>query len=228
YPHWDVQWTQRSALLWGNYDFVKKVIRHSLTYLPQLDHSHQSEVLILIWEYFSCTKDEASLKEWYQQCRQCCLKTLEKSDRRGMQPGKQYGCDDPKQLRQGSGTFFNPESTAWVFNAARCMENMAMIMDDRETEEACRKVSDLIQKHYLPIFFDENKGYLYSAVDAKTDAKLDIYQNVTSIAMEGPFGDLLLDEKAEQKASFQKNELYHPSGRSSVPFWTKTDGMWKS
>jgi hypothetical protein len=228
YPHWDVQWTQRSTLLWGYYDFVKKVINHSLTYFPKLEYSHQCELIVLIWEYFSCTKDKNSLKKWYKECSDVCLSIIKKINKQGLQPGKQYGCDDPAQLRQGSGLFYTPESTAWIFNAVRCMENMAMIMDDKKAEKAFRKASDLIQANYLDNFYNEEKGYLYSAISADTNQKLDVYQNVTSIAMEGPYGDLLLDEKIEKLAAFQKNELYHPSGRSSVPFWTRTDEMWKS
>ena len=227
FPGWDVQWPARAFLVWGQYDMVRKILNHALDLVGWLEPWFQCEVFVLLAEYYALTRDRAFLKTAYARARPFYRAILASGDRHGFGPCGHYGADNPGQLKH-MGTCYTPDSVGWTFQAARAMENLALTLGDADTATRSRDISGRIRAAYLKVFYDTKVGYLASAVDAKTLQQVDTYQNVSTMAMEAAYGDLLLDSVLPQLAAFQKRELYHPGGRASVPYWNRTDEMWRS
>lgn len=227
YPHWDVQWTNRAALLWGDYGFVKKVVRHALTQMYLLDDRGACEIFLLAAEYYSLTRDKEFISQIYKQMHSRFNAVLDSCGENGLLPYGQYGADDYHQLKIPGSRYYAPDCSGWAFGCIRAMENLAMLMGDEETAGKSRRITETARKSYLDTFYNKELGYLHCAV-GENGEKLDVYQNVATLAMESPYGDILLDGVMENLAAFQRDHLYHPSGRSAVPYWCKADEMWKS
>ena len=227
FPHWDVQWTQRAVLRWGQYERVKKALNLSLTKLGVLEDRSVAEVALLLAEYYALSRDRAFARSAYARLQPRLLEVIAACRPNGLLPGGMYGADDPAQLKIGAGEYVAPDCSGWVYNCLRTAGNLARLAGDRPTAVACRQVTDRARAAYLKTFFDARVGYFPSAVSAE-GVKSEVYQNVATLAMEGPYGDLLVEDVVERLAAFQSDHLFHPAGRSACPFWCRADEMWKS
>jgi hypothetical protein len=230
FPHWDVQWTTRATLLSGQYEHVKKTLRHALTQLEflSLESRFEGEVFLLLAEYYALTRDFEFVRSCYPVILPRVQALLDMCAGNGLMPGGQYGADDFRELRIPASLHYTPDCSGYMFSAVRAMENLAMLMGDGATERRCRETADRAQAIYLKMFFDRTLGYFPVAVTPKGDKACNVYENVGTLAMEGPYGDLLVDEVVERLAAFQRDHLYHPAGRSAVPYWCDAEEMWKS
>ena len=230
FPHWDVQWTTRATLLSGQYGYVKKTLRHALTQLEflSLESRFEGEVFLLLAEYYAHTRDIEFVRSCYEVILPRVHALLDMCAVNGLMPGGQYGADDFRQIRIPAAPHYTPDCSGYMFSAVRAVENLAMLMGDGATERRCRETADRAQAIYLKMFYDRTLGYFPVAVTPKGEAACKVYQNVGTLAMEGPYGDLLVDEVVERLAAFQRDHLYHPAGRSAVPYWCDAEEMWKS
>jgi hypothetical protein len=227
FPHWDVQWTNRAVLRWGDAARVKKTLRHSLTKLDILDDRGTAEIALLLAEYHDASEDRAFVRSAFTRLRPRLRQVLAACRPDGLSPGGMYGADDPGQLKIGSGAYVAPDCSGWVYGCLRAAENLALLADDSETANACRTVTDRARASYLKTFFDRRVGYFPSAVGG-AGATSTVYQNVATLAMESPYGDLLVETVVDRLAAFQRDQLQHPAGRSACPYWCRADEMWKS
>ena len=63
-----------------------------------------------------------------------------------------------------------------------------------ETERTAHALAAKIEASYLPVFFDPARGYLHAVVDPNTHRGTGVYQNVSTAAMDYPFGEYLLHD----------------------------------
>ena len=86
-----------------------------------------------------------------------------------------------------------------------------------------------IAANYMSVFFDPKVGYLYAIVEPATRAAArEIYQNVSTLGMDYPYGDYLLRQHVREIGEYQAYQLYHPADRSAVAYSNDAHEMWKN
>ncbi|MDD3127409.1 MAG: hypothetical protein PHT27_07335, partial [Candidatus Izemoplasmatales bacterium] len=137
------------------------------------------------------------------------------------------GIDDPKEIGITGNIWAACLNGLW-YNACRGMENMAISLGDKETVDLAGVLSEKIKLSYLKTFYNQDIGYLYSSVKPENGEGIEVFQNVATLAMDFVYGEKLLYPRLNEIAAFQKCQLYHPAGRSSVPYWDNAHEMWKN
>jgi hypothetical protein len=135
------------------------------------------------------------------------------------------GVDDPKEIGI-EGPVWPSCVNGWWYNACRAMENLALRQGDSETAEQAAALGALVAAHYPEVFFDPERGYLHAVIDPSTGKGTGVFQNVSTLGMDYPYGEYLLREVLRPIAEYQAYALCHPAGRSAVAYDDAADEMW--
>ena len=173
------------------------------------------------------SKDKSFLDKHYLSIREGFFKMIRHRNKNGLLISLSMGIDDPKQLQHPE-VYITPDGNAWLYSSCRFMENMAMVEGDAKTAEKAREIANKVEELYVETFYDTDVGYFVASVDAEIGEKNKSYQNVLTMAMQTTYGDILIYDKINKLAGFLKDQLYHPAGRSAIPYWDKGNEMWKS
>jgi len=226
---WDQVWPAKAFMLMGDWEIAKKLLRYHIT----LDGTEDFDIAIIniintTEDFIGISGDICFLKEVYPEIKKlfcACLSRV--SDNGFLKTSNTTGVDDPTEIGINN-DIWAADVNGWWYSAVRAMENMALIVNDKKIVKQAGAIGEKIKDNYLKIFFDKKIGYLYSSVDPKTKKGIPIYQNVSTITMDSPYGESLLQAKIEQIAKFHAFQLYHPAGRSAVAYWDEAHEMWKN
>lgn len=227
---WDQIYPVKAFLAMGDYTTARKLLRYMLT-LEGIEPMVMQIVQLIsaVEELVAVTGDRSFLTESYPTLKRYFRHLAAKADPvTGLIAFvNAFGVDDPKELGVKGSVLF-PCLNGWWFNECRAIENLAILMQDGETEAAARGWAEKINGHYMDIFFDPAKGYLHSAVEPGTHRTTGVYQNASTIAIDYPYGEYLLRQHVREIAEYQAYALCHPAGRSSVAYNDRAHEMWKN
>jgi hypothetical protein len=232
---WDQIWPAKAFTLMGDWELAKKILRYQAI-LPMKPIELGNIAIIrdiaiihlinTVENFISVSGDRIFMNEMYPLLKDFWFTMLSRvSNVNGFISGGGCSVDDPKEVEQ-TGEMWCPDTNGWWHGACRAMENMAYIAGDGATAAKAGEIAKQIEKNYLNFFYNSEAGYLYIAVDVKTRKGIPIYHNVMTLAMDYPYGEYLLYPVMRELAEFQAYELYHPAGRSAVPYWDRADEMW--
>ncbi|MDD5707489.1 MAG: hypothetical protein PHR35_16320 [Kiritimatiellae bacterium] len=229
---WDHIYPVKAYLIMGDYETARKLLRYMLTFEPMESMVYMlMQLIVQTEELAGCSGDRQFLKAHYGAIKSYFLFLRERADPvTGLVAYVNgLGADDPGQIgvKKGGHVWFACLS-GWWYDACRAMENMAMLEGDRETEEMARAVSCRLNERYLEVFYDPEKGYLHSWVEPKSRLTAGVYQNVSTLALDYPYGEYLFRKRLREIAEYQAYALCHPAGRSSVAYDDSADEMWKN
>jgi hypothetical protein len=230
---WDQVWPAKAFLLMGDWQTAAKLIRYPLSCLK--GDEKQYEILYLTLFIITIAEDIIAVSgdyefenQIYEELKRLFLIYLERASNNGLLPANgACGVDDPAEIGIEGDVWPSCLNSLW-YNACRAMENMALKNGDRKIAELAGAQEKLIKANYLKIFYQSEYGYLYSSVDIKTGRGIPIYQNVGTLGMDFAYGEWLLKDQIKEIAKFQAQQLYHPAGRSAVPYWDTSHEMWKN
>jgi len=225
---WDMLQPARAFALWGRYERAKKILDFCLGPGAVSNAFDASLVVIAAHDVHALTGDDEFLRARYRKLRARFLPLAKECSTDGMPPvGCGVGLDHPEQLGI-RGPVYTPDITGAWYNACRLMENSAAWMGDDATAGRAGKLARSIEENFLRFFFDPAVGALSVAYDPKTGKRNTSFQNVTTFALDGPFGHLLVSPVVNDLARFLSHTLKHPRHRTAVPYWDKGFEMWKN
>ncbi|HEY3418650.1 MAG TPA: hypothetical protein VGM23_17375, partial [Armatimonadota bacterium] len=226
---WDQIYPARAFLALGDLPLAQKLLRYMVT-LPGSEALIWNNVQIItqIEEIVAFDRESAFLREMFPHLKRFFLTLARVADpRTGLLPNNNSsGVDDPEEIGI-SGVIWPSCVNGWWYNSCRAMEGFALRLGDAEVEEAARAIGAKVAAHYLPVFFDPERGYLHAVVDPKTGRGTGVYQNVSTLGMDYPYGEYLLHTALPEIAAFQADALCHPNGRSAVVYDDRAHEMWK-
>ncbi|MFA6717349.1 MAG: hypothetical protein WCS27_18355 [Victivallaceae bacterium] len=230
---WDQVWPARAFILMGDWDTAKKLIRYPVTMFsgrePHYEYIFTALFIICIAEDITAVSGDYGFTEkLFSDLKRLFLAYAERTGENGLlaSPGT-CGIDDPAEIGIDRAIWASCLNGLW-YDACMAMENMAFILKDEKTAQTAGKLAENIKASYLPTFYDEKNGYLYSSVKPDTQEGIKVFQNVSTLGMDFVYGESLIYPHIEEIAEFQARQLYHPAGRSSVPYWDNAHEMWKS
>lgn len=227
---WDQIYPVKQFLAMGDLERARKLTRYMLDY-PSVEAAYWVTVqsILTVEEITAFTGDTAFLQETYPALQRFFHLMAEHADAETglLALPCSMGVDDPREIGI-DGLVFPACMGGWWHGACRAMENAAIRLGDAETERTAHALAAKVEKHYLPVFYDPARGYLHAVTDPATHRGTGVYQNVSTAAMDYPFGDYLLHTHMRELAEYQAYALYHPAGRSAVAFDDEADEMWKN
>ena len=214
----------------GDYATAKKLLRY-MAFIPQSDgdFSNTPFIMITIDDYVACSGDQAFLEEAYPILKRYFLWAHRFAD--GKTGMVLYPCstgvDDPSEVGIKGLVWPSCYSALW-YDACRAMENFAYRLGDEEIQSLAAAWGKKIAANYMPVFFDPKVGYLHAVVDPASRRGPGVYQNVSTVGMDYPYGDYLLRKHVREIAEYQAYQLYHPADRVAVSYCDKASEMWKN
>ena len=230
---WDQVWPARFFVMNGDWDTAKKLIRYPSNMLTghEIIYEHLYTTLFIIAiaeDIVAVSGDTSFLKEIFVDLKRLFLCYTKRANDNGLLAGSgTCGIDDPTEIGINGNVWASCLNGLW-YNASRAMENMAFILNDEAVALTAGRMAEKIKSSYLATFYTEKNSYLYSSVKPDTREGIAVFQNVSTLAMDFAYGENLIYPQIKEIAEFQAFQLYHPAGRSAVPYWDKADEMWKN
>ena len=230
---WDQVWPARAFLLMGDWELAKKLIRYPANMLSghetKYEHNFTAMFIISIVEdIVAVSGDYVFLEEIFTDLKRLFLAYAGRTGDNGLiASAGTCGIDDPKEIGIDQDIWASCLNGLW-YDACRAMENMAFMLKDENTAQTAGELAGKIKSSYLPAFYDERNGYLYSSVKPDTQEGIEVFQNVSTLGMDFAYGESLIYPRLGEIAEFQERQLSHPAGRSSVPYWDNAHEMWKN
>lgn len=230
---WDQVWPARAFLLMGDWETAKKLIRYPADMLSgnetKYEHNFTALFIICIAEDIAAVSgDMQFLKEMLPDMKRLFSAYSRRAGHDGLiSSSGTCGIDDPKEIAIDGDVLASCLNGLW-HDACMSMENIALLLGDAETARAACSSAAKVKGSYLDTFFDSKRGYLRASVDASTRKGGEVFQNVSTLGMDFIYGESLLHPRIKEIAEFQERQLYHPAGRSAVPYWDDAHEMWKN
>ena len=224
---WDQTYSIRSFLAAGDYATARKLVRYLLD-IPYADSGYRMLIPVLE-EYVAFSNDFSLPDEAYPRLRPYFMGQCREADAKtGLVASKStFGADFAHELGI-DGAVWASCINGWWYNACRGMENFALRRGDDELARIAHDTAARVAEHYLNVFFEPERGYLHSAVSIATGKGTGVYQNISTMAMDYPYGEYLLRSRIRPIAEFQAYALCHPAGRSAVAHDDNAHEMWKN
>ena len=232
---WDGMTNSSSTAYFGDVDHVKNILDFYETtgnpergiyhaYSPDLKSGQiapvpsQTIYISLLQLYYDQTKDLATLEKHYPFAKKIFkMACSDEVNDLGLSRGISLYPDDPVEETGNDLSAFN---NSIFYCATRSMNRLASVIGDTETEELSESMAKKIEKNYLKIFYDKEKKYLISSVEATTFEKREAYITA-SLRWENDYYRDLIEPVSEECINFYDKNLVCKSGIRAVPFWDK-------
>jgi hypothetical protein len=234
---WDTLNCADVHLLSGQTDFARDVLRfyrdtadpawgvgHQYTtdFPPKvrvtMPFAAQMVYVIFLYQYGIHTGDLARWKEFFPFAKQIFQSSLKAIDGRGLGKGQALWPDYPKFCGH-TGNDITVFNNSIQYQGMRCVEEMAVAVGDRTTADRAHDICRLMEKNFVPTFWDKKKGYFADSVDAKTGIQRPSYPAHALLWMTPFLSDLVDAEKLKACASFMAENHKSLRGFLSYPRW---------
>ena len=225
---WDHISPVKAFLAFGDFARAQRLLRYMID-LPHTERSYWIAVQMIpaVEEALALSGDEGFLREVYPGLRRYFESLARGADATtGMIClDCSSGVDDPKEIGI-SGPIWPSCVNGWWYNACRALENLAWRLGDSATAQQAAAQGAVVAAHYPGVFFDPERGYLHAVIDPCTGRGTGVFQNVSTLGMDYPYGEYLLRDVIRPIAEYQAYALCHPAGRSAVAYDDAADEMW--
>ena len=226
---WDAIFPIRDFLRNGETEQAKKMFRYLLHY-PNMEFFPwgSMHLILMLEEILAYQKDDALFAEAWPILKKFIANIRKMTDDKTGLYHDLVNCavDDNAELGL-TGRHYPACLNGFYYNALRTMENFAGDCGEDGTiyHQAWKK----LEQHYMPLFYNEQAGYVRHALDNQLKpAKIEVLMNTSVIALEFPFGEWLFGDKIGAIAHYKATPLKHPLGYSAVAYNSPLPcDMWK-
>ncbi len=125
---------------------------------------------------------------------------------------------DFRSLLDETGEDISGFNNTVFYCAARSMAFLAGLAGDAVLQQQADGIAARIEKNFLPLFFDEEKGYIASSIHEKTLEKRNVF-NANAIKWENAFCDDLVGAVGKRCLGFFERHIVTPAGLREIPAW---------
>lgn len=125
---------------------------------------------------------------------------------------------DFRHLLDETGEDISGFNNTVFYCAARSMSFLASALGDKCTEKSANEITQRIENHFLPLFFNREKQYICCSIDEKTFKQRNVY-NANSIKWENNFCDDLIDSVSAECFRFFEKNVVTGAGLREIPAW---------
>jgi hypothetical protein len=181
----------------------------------------QAIYISMLYLYYSSTHDIEEVKKRYAFSLKIFerILALEVKDS-GFCKGTSLFPDFPKFMKEtgNDASLFN---NSLFYSAARSMECLAILMDDIPTRNKSRAVFTRFEQNFLPMFFNTEKKFFVSSIDAGTLTQRDSY-NLSSVKWDSGFFSDLVETVSPLSMDFIAKNLISNVGLREIPLWNES------
>ncbi len=138
------------------------------------------------------------------------------SDPRGLFPNIGFYPDLPRQFGRTPASAVALEAGCF-YTFCRTMENLALAAGDTQTAARAATTAALLEKEFLPAFWDDDEGFLQDSIDLATGEPNRKHPLFSLLFLHSPFGWTLVRERIVQLADFIARRLMTDEGVRVLP-----------
>lgn len=229
---WDGLTCNEATAYWGRCDFIKSILDFYMTHCDisvGIPHKFsktmeageisavatQGMYISLLYIYFCNGGDIIPYYNFLRDLFELvCRKIVGNT---GMFSEKSLFPDFPENMLETGDDISGFNNTVF-YCAVRAMEIIASVAGDIETAQKSYEISQQIERSFVKLFFDDEKGYIVSSVDAKTLKKRNCY-NANSVKWENNFCSHLTDRFDDRALEFFEKNIVTDMGLREIPAW---------
>jgi len=232
---WDGMTSNSSPAYWGDISHIKNMLKfYKETADPERGIAHQYSFdmitgdvapipaqcmyITLLQLYFDQTNDLAELKDKYPFARKLfynAIATEVKSS--GFSKGLSL-FPDFRELIGETGNDISLFSNSVYYCSVRSLNRLSAIMGDKETLNMTREIIQKMENNFLPYFYNKEKKFLVSSVDATSLVQRNVYLG-SSLRWENAYYKDLVDPVLRDCLDFYATHLVCKPGIRPVPLW---------
>ncbi|SEO96986.1 hypothetical protein [Paenibacillus sp. OV219] len=238
---WDGMTSNLASLYWGDQRFIRDMLRfyeetadaeygighsfrHDMSLASVSALPAQSMYITLLHQYYTITGELGELRARFAFARSVYERILKMEVQGlGLSKGASLFPDFPMYMQETGDDISSLNNTIF-YCASRSMEMIAELLNEQETRALADSVNRNIEKHYLPLFFDEQRGFVVSSVDAVTLERRSSY-NSNAVKWENFFCGELMAGVNEQALRFFEQNIVCKAGLREIPVWSEAFDM---
>jgi len=232
---WDGMTCNEATSYWGDIQHIKDMLRfYEEKADPKLGIAHafrndmsvvtpcplpaQGMYICLLQLYYAQTGDLDEVKARYEFAKTIFNRTAEKEiPGIGLSKGSSM-FPDFINLMGETGNDISSYNNTIFYCAARSMDYLAGLIGDTEIQKRAEGISKRMENNYIKYFYDADKGFVVTSIDAKTLEKRNCF-HASPIRWENDYcGDLAGPMVKNSLPFFEKN-LIAKSGVRETPIW---------
>ncbi|HEY4208681.1 MAG TPA: hypothetical protein VGM31_17765, partial [Puia sp.] len=180
----------------------------------------QGMFITLLQLYYQHTHDIATVKERYPFAKKIFSRLAgTEVQGTGLCKGSSVFPDFPVAMEENGNDISGFNNTVY-YATARSMQWLAGLVGDKALQKKAGEISSRIERHFLPLFFNKEKGFIVSSIDATSLAQRDSY-TINSIRWENDFCRDLVSPIDTACLSFFSKYCVTPMGIREIPTWSK-------
>ncbi len=176
-----------------------------------------SELVLML---YAETRDDQILHANYATVRRAFDTLAGAAHDNGLVPGIGMYPDLPQKMGRTETSYVAIDNAAW-YALSRNMEKMAWMLQDELTARRALALAEKVGYHFLPVFWDEEKGFIHDSFAPATGERVDSYPLFSLLFLESAFGRYLLKDKIHACSRFIAGQLLIETGLSLTPAWDR-------
>lgn len=232
---WDGMTSNHSTAYWGDLEHIRgmlalyeqtadpaKGIVHAFRYdmIPDTFSAlpAQGMYICLLHQYWGLSGDRDTVSRHYAFARLTFRRiAATESGDTGFCKGTSLYPDFPDCMQE-TGNDLSAFNNTVFYCAARAMESLAAFMDDAKTQREALDTALKMERSFTKLFFEEEKGFVVSSVDAGTHKKRLTF-NLSALKWENNYLQDLLAAVNAPCIDFIGEHLVSSSGLREIPVW---------
>lgn len=232
---WDGFTNNNSTAYWGDTEHIKNMLEfyrktahprfgvlHGVNYDMQsgvpASGPSQGMYLTMLEMYYNMTNDLEELKDKYEFAKKI-FKIIADTEVGETGLGKGLSLyPDYMSLILETGNDISSFNNSVFYCAARSMNHLSSVMNDKETIELTGQFIRKMEENYLKLFYDKEKGYVAASLDASTLAQRPVYQS-SSFRMENFYLRELSEPILKNVLDFYTKNFVSKAGIRPIPVW---------
>jgi len=235
---WDNLVTAPVMMRWGDYAFVHRMANFVNTHrdidgaipgrwtrqfepmdsrgIGAMDYLFSEVILSL----FAETQDSMTIRSNYISLVHVFQNLKSRCDEHGLFSSFGIYPDIPYKMGRTEHFYVAIDQGAW-YGLCRNLEKIALNAGDISTSSQAREISAKIEKAFLPIFWNDEKGFICDSFDPAEKKQLNSFPIFSLLFLESPFGFQLLKNHVDKAADFIDKHLLGDNGLKMTPVWDK-------
>lgn len=230
---WDSIISNMASLLFGNSDYIRDMLDYFESNAdPERGLAHgisfgntfgsptaiaaQGIYISLLELYYDYTRDINAVAKHYAFAKKIFLSILGQEGKiKGLIESSSLFPDYVKLIKE-TGRDISLFNNSAVYPAIRSMEVLAVLMDDADTAERARKFYFATEKNFFPAFWNSQKKYFVSSIDADDLTQRDCYITC-GYFWDGGYHEELIGKYLGRFKDFIVNNAIGKSGFRYIP-----------
>jgi hypothetical protein len=238
---WDGMTSNYASFYWGDHEFMRDMLRfYEQTADPEYGVAHsyrhdmalnsvsalpaQSMYISLLHQYYAATGDLTEVQGRYPFAKRIFESILKREVQgTGLCEEASLFPDFPVFMLETGQDISSMNNTIW-YCAVRSMEAIAELSQDKETARKAKEAFQRIERHFLPLFFDEERKFVVSSVDSVTLERRDSF-NSNALKWENHYCAELLRPVDAACLDFFEQHVVCKAGLREIPVWSRAFDM---